>query len=96
MTGQEALSLIEELLQAANRGRGLNNLQSTVFLEVWEGRSYREIAEQLEYQYDYIKQVGSHLWQSLSQVLQEPVSKGNIQAVLRRYARSQQLVPNAA
>jgi len=33
--------------------------------------------------------VGSHLWRSLSQILGEPVSKRNIQAVLRRYEQSQ-------
>ncbi|MEG4497214.1 MULTISPECIES: hypothetical protein [unclassified Microcoleus] len=38
----------------------------------------------------YIKQVGSQLWRTLSQILCEPVSKGNIQAVLRRYEQSQQ------
>ncbi len=34
--------------------------------------------------------MGSHLWRSLSQILGEPVSKCNIQAVLRRYQQSQQ------
>ena len=90
MRGQEALAIVDRLLQAANHGQKLNDLQSAVFLETWEEHSYSEIAQQLGYEYDYIKQVGSQLWRSLSQILGEPVSKGNIQAVLRRYQQSQQ------
>ncbi|MBD0395829.1 MAG: hypothetical protein ICV52_18805, partial [Microcoleus sp. C1-bin4] len=53
---------------------------------------YQEITEQLNErcQYEYIKQVGSQLWRSLSQTLGEPVSKRNLQAVLRRYQQSKQ------
>ncbi|HLO46958.1 MAG TPA: hypothetical protein VK211_00820 [Kamptonema sp.] len=90
MKGKEALIVVDRLLLAANQGQKLNDLQSAVFLESWEERSYSEIAQQLGYEYDYIKQVGSQLWRSLSQILGEPVSKGNIQAVLRRYQQSQQ------
>ncbi|MBD2539417.1 NB-ARC domain-containing protein [Coleofasciculus sp. FACHB-SPT36] len=90
MKGQEGLTLVDGLLQAANLGQKLNDVQSVVFLETWAGRSYAEIAKQLGYQHDYVKQVGSHLWRILSQALGEPVSKRNIQAVLRRYQQSQQ------
>src|SRR4028119_203574 len=89
MTGQEALYLVDTFLHATNRGQGLKDVQSVVFLETWEGSSYREIAQQLGYEYDYIKQVGSRLWRSLSQLVGEPVSKRNIHAVLRRYQQSQ-------
>jgi len=90
MRGQEALTIVDRLLQAANHGQKLNDLQSAVFLETWAENSYSEIAQELGYEYDYIKQVGSHLWRSLSQILGEPVSKRNIHAVLRRYEQSQQ------
>jgi hypothetical protein len=62
MTGQEALSLVDNLLHSANPEQRLNDVQSLVLLETWAGRSYREVAEQLGYQHDYIKQVGSQLW----------------------------------
>ncbi len=90
MTGQDAIALVDTLLHTANHGQGLNDVQSVVLQETWAGRSYREIAQQLGYQHDYIKQVGSQLWRSLSQTLGESVSKRNIQAVLRRYQLSQQ------
>ena len=89
MTEQEALTLVDTLLRSANKRQRLNDVQSVVFQETWAGRSYREIAEQLGYQLDYIKQVGSQLWRTLSQILAEPVSKRNLQAVLRRYQQSQ-------
>jgi DNA-directed RNA polymerase specialized sigma24 family protein len=59
---QEALTLVDALLRSTNQGQRLNDIQSVVFLKTWEGRSYRDIAQQLGYQHDYIKQVGSQLW----------------------------------
>ncbi|QKQ73207.1 hypothetical protein [Nostoc sp. TCL240-02] len=46
-----------------------------VLLESWLGHTYAEIAEQISYKHDYIKQVGSQLWRSLSQVIGEEVCK---------------------
>ena len=90
MRAQDALTLVDKLLQAENLKPKLNDVQSVVFLGTWSGRTYTEIADQLDYEPDYIKQIGSQLWRSLSQKLGEPVSKHNIQAVLRRYQQSQQ------
>jgi hypothetical protein len=87
--GRKALIVVDRLLQTANPKQKLNDLQSAVFLKTWAKHSYSEIAQQLDYEYDYIKQVGSRLWQSLSQILGEPVSKGNIRSVLRRHNHNQ-------
>jgi hypothetical protein len=88
MTSQEAIALIEHLLQSANKKQKLNDIQSIIFLETWEGHSYQEIADRLLYKHDYIKRVGSLLWRNLSQITGEKVSKQNLQAVLRRYHHS--------
>ncbi|MEG3910948.1 NB-ARC domain-containing protein [Microcoleus sp. w2-18bC1] len=85
MTGQEAIALVDSLLQSANKKQKLNDIQSRVFLQTWEGHSYQEIADRLLYEHDYIKKVGSHLWRNLSQIIGEKISKQNLQAVLRRY-----------
>ncbi|WP_293349891.1 MULTISPECIES: NB-ARC domain-containing protein [unclassified Microcoleus] len=85
MTAQEAIALIDNLLQSLNKKQKLTDIQSRVFLETWEGDSYQEIADRHKYEHDYIKQVGSHLWRNLSQILGEKVSKQNLQAVLRHY-----------
>ncbi|MEH2148224.1 hypothetical protein [Nostoc sp.] len=88
MTAQEALNLVDTLLWSTF-GQRLNNVQSVVLLESWLGRTYAEIAVQISYEHDYIKQVGSQLWRSLSQAVGEEVRKKNIQSVLRRYQQSE-------
>lgn len=99
MKEQEALTLVESLLHAANPKQKLNDLQSTIFLSTWKELTYKEIyeeiVEQLGYKrdYDYIKQVGSQLWRTLSPFLGEPVTKGNLQAVLRRYQQKNCSLP---
>jgi hypothetical protein len=88
MTAQEALNLVDTLLGSTFEQR-LNDVQSVVLVESWLGHTYAEIAEQISYEHDYIKQVGSQLWQLISQVVGEEVCKKNIQSVLRRYQLSQ-------
>jgi hypothetical protein len=86
MTEQEAQLLVDRLLSSANPRQKLNNVQSIVLEKTWAGYSYQEIAAELGYQHDYIRQIGFQLWRTLSQVVGEEVSKKNVQAVLRRYA----------
>lgn len=87
MTGQEALTLVDVLLQTLKQQR-LNDTQSIILLQTWEGSSYQVIAEQLGYEVDYIKQIAARLWKSIAQAVGEDVSKSNIQSVLRRYQKS--------
>ncbi len=95
MTGQEALTLVDTLLHSANQHQGLNDVQSEVFLQTWAGRSYGEIAKQLGYQLDYIKQVGSQLWRSLSQTLGEPVWRKYSEEAVGELAEGQAPHPKA-
>jgi WD40 repeat protein len=81
MTNDEATAFLD-LVISVNK---LNNLQELVFRKSWEGLSYVQIAEQHGYDPEYIKQVGSHVWQMLSQELGFKISKSNFRAVLRRY-----------
>ncbi|MBE9160589.1 AAA-like domain-containing protein [Nodosilinea sp. LEGE 06152] len=85
MRADEALALLDQLLP----GRTFSNLQETVFSQVWEGKTYAEIAESCGYDHSYIRDVGFRLWQALSESLNQKVSKSNIRAVLERHARSQ-------
>ncbi|MCC3413126.1 NB-ARC domain-containing protein [Microcoleus sp. PH2017_02_FOX_O_A] len=88
MTAQEAIALIDHLLQSANKQQKLTDIQSLVFLETWEGHSYQEIADRLNYEHDSIKHIGAKLWCNLSKIIGEKVSKNNLQAVLRHYQQS--------
>ena len=87
MRADEALALLDQLLP----GYTFSNLQETVFSQVWEGKTYAEIAESCGYDHSYIRDVGFRLWQSLSESLNQKVSKSNIRAVVERYARHQSL-----
>lgn len=82
MNAEEALACLEHLLPHAH----LNKLQVAIFQQVWEDRSYVEIAKNSGYGLSHIKQTGSELWQLLSQSLGEKVNKTNVHAVLKRYA----------
>lgn len=81
MTDDEALMIFEQLLQP----KRLNDLQQLVFCRSWLGQGYAEIAEEAGYDIGYIKDIGSQLWQLLSEALGEKVGKKNLQAALRRY-----------
>jgi WD40 repeat protein len=81
MNADEALTLIQEVLAP----QCLNDIQELVFRHAWEGKGYVEIAENSSYEPEYIKHVGYQLWQVLSKVLEEKVSKSNIQSAIRRY-----------
>ena len=85
MTEFEAITLIDSLLRVSCLGQGLNNIQSTVFLAIWAGDTYQEIADRQGYDLDYIKQIAAKLWKLIGKALGEKVSKSNIQSVLRRY-----------
>ncbi len=84
MTGQEALSIIDRLLEQHQRG-SLKTLQAEIVSKVWNRASYQEIGRELGYEPEYIKQVASQLWRSLSVIVGERVAKGNLCAILQRY-----------
>ncbi len=80
MTAEEALTLLDTLLQ----GPKLKDIQELVFTYSWQGQTYPQIAQQLNYDLSYIRDVGSELWRQLSQEFGEQITKKNVQAVLRR------------
>jgi DNA-binding CsgD family transcriptional regulator len=90
MTGQETLKLIDRLLQA-NQQKSLNDLQSEILLAVCEGQSYQVLADRLNYEVDYVKQIAARLWKQIARIVGEDVSKRNIQSVLRRYQQTHEV-----
>ncbi len=88
MTADEALAFVETLLDY----QPLNRVEEIIFRECWEGRrSYGEIAKSTSYQPDYLKQTGYKLWDLLSDAFGEKVTKKNLQSVVKRYLRRNQL-----
>jgi hypothetical protein len=87
MTGQQAVRLIDQFLSQAQQ-HTLNDLQSTIVLQTWDGSTYRSIADRLAYDLDYIKQISARLWKLLSKLLGENICKSNIKSVLERHQAS--------
>jgi hypothetical protein len=83
MTGQQAIRSIDRLLDRSQY-RKLNDLESTIVLQIWEGDTYRSIASRCSYDLDYIKQIAARLWKLLSKLLGENICKSNIRSVLER------------
>ncbi len=87
MNTREAIAVLEIILTPWV----LNDIQEIVFCQSWEGRTYPEIAESLDYDVDYIKNVGSQLWKLVSKQLGEKVSKSNFRSILRRIVEHNQV-----
>jgi hypothetical protein len=87
MNGQQAVRLIDRLLDR-DQQRKLNDIQSKIVLQIWEGDTYRSIGDRLSYDLDYIKQIAARLWKLLSQLLSENICKSNIKSVLERCQES--------
>ncbi|MCT7989505.1 pentapeptide repeat-containing protein [Laspinema sp. D6] len=87
MTVDEALGIVEILLDYQR----LNYVQEIVFRQSWEGLSYGEISKATGYDPDYLKDAGAKLWKQLTEVFGEKVKKGNLQSVLKRYLRRNQI-----
>ncbi|MGK7914202.1 MAG: AAA-like domain-containing protein [Prochloraceae cyanobacterium] len=82
---EQALQTVNQLVQPKH----LNDVQDLVLRQSYLGQTYEEIAESSGYSIQHIRDVGYKLWQLLSRVLGEKVSKSNIQSVLNQ--RWQQL-----
>ena len=83
MTIEEALVVLDNLMGREQ----LTHLQETVFCRAWDGQTYEQIAGTVGYDSDYVKLVGSQLWQTLSDQVGQRVTKNNFRVVLRQSAQ---------
>lgn len=81
MIDNEVLEAVKRILQPKQIG----SIERFVFRQSWLGKSYSEMAKQSGYSSEYIKEVGSQLWQDLSGALGERVTKKNLHLVLSQY-----------
>ncbi|MEG4206721.1 AAA-like domain-containing protein [Microcoleus sp. Pol7_A1] len=75
---------IDEVIQLT-RTRFKKNLypvQEIILRQVWEGKTYTSIASASHYGEHYLRNIASSLWQSLSEILQIPISKSNFRSSL--------------
>ena len=83
MTADEDLAVLD----AAAPQLSFTTLQEQIFRATWVETSYPDIAEQMGYDREYVKYVGSKLWRSLSDALNQKVTKSNARAIVQRYQR---------
>jgi WD40 repeat protein len=87
MSNQLLLKTIKRLL-LSNNSTGCNDIQILVLEGALAGTPYSQIAEQSTYTVEYLREVGSKLWQNISELLGEPVGKKNLRSALERYQQS--------
>jgi len=78
MTIEEVISLI-----CAAKHQHLTPVQELVLRQAWEGITYTNMARVSYYEADYLRNVASQLWQSLSGILGIPITKTNFRSMLR-------------
>jgi WD40 repeat protein len=83
MNFEQVLIVLDETLQKEH----LNDTQELVLQRTWEGKTYPEIASELNCDSNYIKDVGHQLWQILSKAFDERVTKSNLKSVLCKKVR---------
>ncbi len=79
---------MDELLQSVKKilqDKPLGSIQWFVLYQSWLGKTYGEMAEASGYGNNYIKEVGSELWQDLSIALGKRVTKKNLHLALKKH-----------
>ncbi|KST63998.1 ATP-binding protein [Mastigocoleus testarum] len=84
ITFKQVLGLVDELV-VSKTGKHLSNIEILVLFGTWQGKKYSQIAAENNYTLEYLKNdIGPKLWQLLSQVLSEKVTKANVKAVIQQ------------
>ncbi|MBD2524536.1 AAA-like domain-containing protein [Nostoc sp. FACHB-133] len=81
MSVEDILQAVETILQ----DKPLASIQCFVLSQSWLGKTYGEMAEESGYRDNYIKEVGSELWQDLSIALGKKITKKNLHLALKKY-----------
>jgi hypothetical protein len=87
MNERETLEVVRELLAP----RQLSFIEEFVFLRSWNGKLYRDMAQETHYELGYLKSIGSGLWFDLSQKLGREVTKKNLCLRLTDYCTEKDL-----
>ncbi|MGB6296033.1 MAG: AAA-like domain-containing protein [Rivularia sp. (in: cyanobacteria)] len=72
MSIDELIQLLESYFES-----GLDSLQKKILRCCSEGKSYRGIAAETQYEEEQIKAVASNLWQILSDIKKQPINESN-------------------
>jgi CheY-like chemotaxis protein len=81
MTFAEALAWVEATLEAKT-GKQLTPPEKEILKAAWENETYSAVADSLYLSVGHIKDLASLLWKSLSDLLEEKVTKNNFRRLL--------------
>ena len=84
MNLNEVLQIADEMV-FAKTGQHLDNLQEAILRGTMQGEKYTKIAEEIHCNESYVRQVGSQLWQIISEELGEDVNKKNFRSAIKRF-----------
>ncbi|MGB7439687.1 MAG: AAA-like domain-containing protein [Coleofasciculaceae cyanobacterium] len=85
MTIDELITLVCSIEQ-----KQLTPAQELVLRRAWQGETYNQMAVQSIYEVDYLKTTASRLWQVISSLLNQPVSKANFRQTVESLALTSQ------
>ncbi|PHX54626.1 ATPase [Tychonema bourrellyi FEM_GT703] len=77
------LKMADEMV-FAKTGQHLDNLQEAILRGTMQGETYTQIAKEKHCDESYVRDVGSKLWQILSEELGQKVKKSNFRAAIER------------
>jgi hypothetical protein len=84
MNLKEALNLVDQIV-FAKTGHHLDDLQEAVLRGTLQRETYKQIAKEFDCSESRIREIGSELWQILSEELGEDVSKTNFRSAMERF-----------
>jgi len=90
MTFEEALEFIESALESKT-SKPLNFLEQEILKAAWKNATYSALAESLYLSVGHIKDSSSILWQRISDIMGEKVTKNNFRSLLEKQSTTTDL-----
>ena len=90
MTFEEALGFIESALES-KASKPLNFLEQEILKAAWKNATYSALAESLYLSIGHIKDSSSILWQRISDIMGEKVTKNNFRSLLEKQSTTTDL-----
>jgi NB-ARC domain len=84
MNVAEVLKIADDIIFNSTR-KYLDNLQRSIVQGVWEGKTYKHIADHTNRSEGYIRDAAANLWQDISDAIGENVRKSNFKSVVERH-----------
>ncbi|MFM6152233.1 MAG: ATP-binding protein, partial [Sphaerospermopsis kisseleviana] len=83
MTVDEVVKFVDQMV-FEKTGKHLDDIQIAVVEGTWNRKSYDDIARKYNLTNNHIADIGSKLWQLLSDILNEDIKKTNFCSTLER------------